>query len=479
MNNNRRNFLKLTGLTGMGIVFGANRAESNRPYHKNRNQTFNMHGYAAPKLETVRMGFIGLGDRGWGNVNRFASIEGVDVKALCDIVPHRVHSSIEFLQTHLPHHNPDAYTDGPEAWKQLCERDDIDLICISTPWNQHAEQSIFSMEHDKHVYVDLPVGVTAEECWAVVETSEKTRKHVHMDCVSCHTGTLATLLNMVRHGYFGEILHGEGHYAHDRVSNTEGRWRRDPDNNYWFGFRPWRLQENVNRNGNLYPAHGLGPVSQMMDLNYGDQMDYMVSISSNDFTMADKMREIAEMDEYYKPYVGLEFRGNMNTTIIRTKKGRTLMLQHDISSPGIGQRFDVIRGNKGMYKGNPDRISTIEDGLVQGDEFDAITEQYTPRITKVFNEKRSQATTDFSDAGIYSTVTPEDWRLIDSLRNGLPTEMNVYDAALWSVITPLSEWSVVREGNTVKIPDFTAGAWKTNKRGMDVSLREGGTTNLL
>jgi hypothetical protein len=157
-----------------------------------------------------------------------------------------------------------------------------------------------------------------------------------------------------------------------------------PDNNYWFGYRPWRLQENVNRNGNLYPAHGLGPVSQMMDLNYGDQMDYMVSISSDDFTMEDKMREIAEMDEYYKPYIGLKFRGNMNTTIIRTKKGRTLMLQHDISSPGIGQRFDVIRGNKGMYKGSPDRISTIENGLIQGEEFDALTEQYTPENHESF-----------------------------------------------------------------------------------------------
>jgi len=322
MSFDRRNFLKLTGLTGIGMMFGANKADNRTPFHKNRTQRFNMHGYAAPALETVRMGFIGIGDRGWGNVNRYASIEGVEVKAICDTVPNRVSSSIEYLKNELPHHNPDAYTDGPDDWKRVCERDDIDLICISTPWNLHAPMAIHSMEHAKHVYVDLPVGVTAEECWQVVETSEKTRKHVHMDCVSCHAGTPAILLNMVRHGYFGDIIHGEGHYAHDRVSNTEFRWVRDPDNANWFGYRPWRLQENVNRNGNLYPAHGLGPVSQMMDLNYGDQMDYMVSISSNDFTMEDKMKELAEMDDYYEPYVGLKFRGNMNTSIIRTHKGR-------------------------------------------------------------------------------------------------------------------------------------------------------------
>ncbi len=478
MSFDRRNFLKLTGLTGIGMMFGAKKADNRTPFHKNRTQKFNMHGYAAPALETVRMGFIGVGDRGWGNVNRFASIEGVEVKAICDTVPHRVSSSIEYLKNELPHHNPDAYTDGPDDWKRVCERDDIDLICISTPWNLHAAQTVFSMEHDKHVYVDLPVGVTAEECWQVVETSEKTRKHVHMDCVSCHAGTPAILLNMVRQGYFGDIIHGEGHYAHDRVSNTEFRWVRDPDNANWFGYRPWRLQENINRNGNLYPAHGLGPVSQMMDLNYGDQMDYMVSISSNDFTMEDKMKELAEMDDFYEPYVGLKFRGNMNTSIIRTHKGRTIMIQHDISSPGIGQRFDVIRGNNGMYKANPDRISTIDDGLIQNEELDSLLEKYTPRLTNVFNEKRSQAATR-PDVGGYSRVTPEDWRLIDCLRNGLPTEMNVYDAALWSIISPLSEWSVVREGDSVKIPDFTDGAWRTNKRGMDVSLQQGGTTNLL
>src|SRR5690606_9036310 len=129
-------------------------------------------------------------------------------------------------------------------------------------------------------------------------------------------------LHMVRQGVFGDIIHGEGYYIHDRVSSNGTRWKRDPENNNWFGFRPWRLQENVNHNGNLYPEHGLGPVAQLMELNYGDAMDYMVSISSDDFTMGKKMEEIAQKDDYFKPYVGLDFRGNMNTSIIRTKRGR-------------------------------------------------------------------------------------------------------------------------------------------------------------
>ena len=168
----------------------------------------------------------------------------------------------------------------------------------------------------------------------------------------------------------------------------------------------------------------------------------------------------------------------MNTTIIRTHKGRTLMLQHDISSPGIGQRFDLIRGNKSMYRANPDRIATIEDGLLSKEEYDSTIQKYTPEITRKFNEKVRQAGSRPAFRG-YSGITPQDWRLIDCLRNGLPLEMDVYDAALWSVVSPLSEWSVAREGASVKVPDFTCGAWRTNKRGMDVSLQKGGTTILV
>ncbi len=475
---NRKEFLKLTGLAGMGMIFNTGHANQRTPFRGPNIQKFNMHGYAAPKLDTVRMGFIGIGGRGSGNVVRYASIEGVEIKALCDPVAQRVNSSVEFLKNELPWHNPDSYTGGKDDWKRVCEREDIDLICIGTPWDLHAEQCVYAMEHDKHVYVDLPVGVTVEECWQVVETSDKTRKHVYMDCVNCHGGIAAVLLNMVRQGFFGDIIHAEGHYIHDRVSNTGSRWVRDPENNFFFGYRPWRLQENVNRNGNLYPGHGLAPLSQMMDLNYGDQMDYMVSVSSNDFTMSDKMREIAEMDDYYKPYVGLKFRGNMNTTIIRTHKGRTIMLQHDISSPRPGHRFDLISGNKGIYRARPDRLATSEQWLSQ-EEFNSITEEYTPEITRIFNEKVRKAGNRRTTGGAYSRVSPSDWRLIDSLRNGLPLEVDVYDGALWSVISPLSEWSVSREGTSVKVPDFTCGAWKTNKRGMDISIREGGTTNLV
>ncbi len=476
MKNKRRDFIKLTGLAGAGMILGTGKAGSMNTFPQRSHPRFNMHGYAAPKLETVRVGLIGIGSRGSGTVDRLASIEGVEITALCDIVPERVQAVQESLKGSP--HKPDAYTSGEDAWKKLVDREDIDLVYIGTPWKLHAAIAVRAMEHDKHVYTEIPVGTTVEECWDVVETSERTRKHCFMGSGSCHDGTSAVLLNMVRQGFFGELIHGEGHYIHDRVSNTKVRWERDKTDNDWFGYRPWRLKENVGRNGNLYAPHGLGPVAQMMDLNYGDKMDYMVSISSKDFTMGEKMKELAAMDDYYEPYIGLQFRGNMNTTIIRTHKGRTIMLQHDISSPRPGHRFDLISGTKGIYKDRPSRIATSHDGWFSEKEYESLMEKYTPEMIKRFNSKVRQSGSRQGERS-YSRVSVSDWRLIDCLRNGLPLEMDVYDAALWSVITPLSEWSVAREGTSVKVPDFTSGSWKTNERGMDVSLQHGGTTNLV
>jgi hypothetical protein len=418
------------------------------------------------------VGFIGVGSRGSGTVQRLANIEGVEIKALCDLLPGNIQKAIDSIKNYS--HQPEVYSGNEESWKEVCDREDIDLIYTATPWNLHAPIAVRAMLHDKHVYTELPVGTTLEECWEVVETSEKTRKHCYMGSGSSHDGMSAVILNMVRQGFFGELIHGEGNYVHDRV-NGPGRWERDDDN--WFGYRPWRLKENIGRNGNLYPQHGLGPVAQMMDINYGDKMDYLVSISSDDFTMGPKMKELSASDAYFEPYSGLKFRGNMNTTIIRTHKGRTIMLQHDISSPRPGSRFQLISGTKGIYDARPNKIALGEEWLSEG-EFQSLVEKFTPELSRNFDEKLKQVGGPRGNRS-YERVTASDWRLIDCLRNGLPLEMDVYDAALWSSITPLSEWSVARQGNSVEVPDFTAGAWKTNQRGMDIGLQKGGTTKLV
>lgn len=469
MKNNRREFLKQLGMAGLTLptlgLVGNKQKEEEEPFRQTKPQRFNMHGYAAPALDTVRIGIIGLGNRGSGTVSRLSSIEGVEINALCDLEEDRVKKAQASLEG--TSHNPDGYFGDDQEWKKVCEREDIDLISIVTPWEWHTPMAVYAMEHDKHAYTELPAAQTIDECWQLVETSEKTRKHCVQISASCHESSRATLLNMARKGFFGDIIHAEGAYIHDLLERYNFDKTMYHDN--------WRLKENLNRNGCLYPQHGLGPAAQMLDLNYGDQMDYMVSMSSNDFMMGKKAKELAEEDEFWEPFTGWDYRGNINTTTIRTHKGRTLVIQHDVSSPRPNVRFDLLSGTEGTYKAGPGRLSTSHDGWLSEEEYDSLMEEYMPPIVKRFNELMSEAESGQAEHSYYN-VDLRDWRLIDCLRNGLPVEMDVYDAALWSSVIPLSEWSVANGSKPVNVPDFTGGAWKTNERGMDIELNKGGGT---
>jgi hypothetical protein len=470
----RRKFFQEFGVLGLGLssmgAVGYSRQieeiESTKQVHR---QHFNMHGFAAPKLNVVRMGIIGIGNRGRGTVSRFASIEGVEIKALCDLRADRVSRSIESIR-HLGH-KPDAYSGHEEEWKKVCDRKDIDLIAIVTPWDSHTPMCVYAMEHDKHAYVELPAATSIEDCWRLVQTSERTRKHCIQESGNCHEGIRAVILNMVRKGFFGDIIHTEGSYVHYLLESNFFNYDRHMDN------MMWRIRENMGVHGNLYPQHGLVPLIQMLDINYGDRMDYMVSMSSDDFTMNAMAEELSLENDYWKPYAGKDYRGNMNVSMIRTVKGRTIVLQHDVTTPRPRGGM-LISGTKGIYQSHPNRIASGHDGWFDVEKFNSLVEEYTPEITKRFNQMVRQSKKFDPKTHSYSRVSPSDWRMIDCLRNGLPMEMNVYEAALSSSIIPLSIMSVKNRSNSVEVPDFTAGAWQTNQRGMDIELKQGGTTRL-
>jgi predicted dehydrogenase len=472
MSTNRREFLKRTGLAGVslagiGLVKGCTNSEKvthldqiREQSMKKYKQQFNMSGYAAPKLETVRLGIIGLGMRGPGAVQRMSHIEGVDIKALCDIREERVGVTQKLLKN-TPH-NPQNYSGKEDAWKALCEREDIDLVYIATPWHLHTPMAVYAMEQGKHVAVEVPAATTLEECWQLVETSERSRKHCMMLENCCYDFFELLTLNMARQDFFGEIIHGEGAYIHNLIDLN---FSKD-------GYQDmWRLKENY-RNGNLYPTHGLGPICQIMNINRGDQMDYLVSTSTNDFLMAEKARELAENDEFYQPFVNKEYRGNMNTTTIRTKQGRTIMIQHDVSSPRPYSRIHLLSGTKGIARKWPGS-SKIAKGhsWLPDEKIKELEEEYTPEIVKRVGEMARKI------GGHGGMDFMMDWRLIDCLRNGLPLDQDVYDAALWSAIAPLSEWSVANRSTSIDVPDFTGGSWKSNKP-VDISLKRGGSTRV-
>lgn len=466
MKTSRRDFLKVSSLTGMGLA--STPVSKNYDFFKDENftkksfQHFNMCGYAAPKIETVRLGFVGLGNRGPDAVERMSHIEGTDIKALCDIRPDKANAVKKKLEGSI--HRPEVYTGKEDEWKKMCDRSDIDVVYIATPWALHAPMAIYAMNHGKHVCIEVPAAKTVEECWQLVETSEKTKKHCIILENCCYDFFELLTLNMIRQGLFGEIVHGEGAYLHTLI---ESNFSKDTY------YDMWRLKENL-RNGNLYPTHGLGPVAQAMDINRGDKMDYLVAVSSNDFQMAAMANELAAKDAFYKPYVNKPFRGNMNTTTIRTSKGRTIMLQHDVTSPAVYSRIHKINGTKGscLKYPQPGKIAIGHEDWISDDEFKNLENKYTAPIVKKVGEMAKQV------GGHGGMDFLMDWRTIDCLRNGLPIDMDVYDAAAWSAIAPLSEKSVSNRSNSVDIPDFTAGSWKTN-RPVDISLEKGGTTKVI
>lgn len=470
MASNRRDFLRNTLLgTGMLATGLASQAASlsGEIYaergQQNPKQRFNMSGYAAPKLDKVRIGIVGLGMRGPGAVGRMSYIEGVEIVGLCDQYDDRVEAMQKLLvENGLP--KAKSYSGSKDAWKQMCENQDIDLIYITTPWSWHTPMAVYAMEHGKHAAVEVPAAKTIDECWQLVETSERTKKHCMMLENCCYDFFELMTLNMARQGFFGDIVHGEGAYIHNL---------RDLNFNKTTGYAEmWRLKENQHRNGNLYPTHGLGPICQVMNINRGDQMEYLTSMSSNDFQMAKIAGDLASNDPFYKEFATDHYRGNMNTTTVRTFNGRTIMIQHDVTSQRPYSRIHLVSGTKGVACKWPDpaRISISHEWL-KDDEMKKLEEQYTPEIVKKIGEMAKKV------GGHGGMDFMMDWRLIDCLRNGLPLDEDVYDAALWSAIAPLSEKSVANRSNSVDIPDFTNGAWKTNKP-VELTLIGGGTTGV-
>lgn len=464
MDTSRREFLKISGLTGLGLA-GTTALQGYPTASENstrKTKRFNMSGYAAPKIPMVRIGFIGLGNRGPQAVERMTHIEGAAIKGLCDIRPEKVNAVKKALETST--HRPEIYSGNAEAWKKMCDRSDIDLIYIATPWALHTPMAVYAMNQGKHVCVEVPCGRTVEECWQLVETSEQTKKHCIILENCCYDFFELLTLNMARQGLFGEIVHGEGAYLHTLL---DGNFSKDKYTDMW------RLKENL-RNGNLYPTHGLGPIAQAMNINRGDKMDYLVAVASADFQMAAMANELASKDDFYKPYANKKFRGNMNTTTIRTNKGRTIMLQHDVTSPVVYSRIHQINGTKGscLKYPLPGKIAFGHEDWVTEEELKNLEGKYVAPIVRKVGEMAKQV------GGHGGMDFLMDWRTIDCLRNGLPVDMDVYDAALWSAIAPLSEKSVSNRSNSIDIPDFTSGSWKENLP-VDISLQQGGTTKVL
>ncbi len=395
--------------------------------------------------QTVRLGIIGVGDRGLSMLGEWLAVENVQVTAICDINKKQIGPVQQRIEK--AGQKPAAVYDKNERdFENLCKRDDVDFIYIATPWEWHVPMAVAGMTNGKHVGVEVPAAPTLKECWELVDTSEKTRRHCLIMENCCYGYNEMMVLNMVKAGLFGEVLHGGAAYDHDlrgivNENRSEGLWRRFP---------------HTKRDGNLYPTHGLGPVAHYMDINRGDRFEYLVSMSTPSVGLYEYREQHYPKDDprWKEKYIC----GDVNTSLIKTAKGRTIMLQHNVTTPRPYDRINLIQGSKGLFQDYPARIYL--EGQEGGERFanlDQYKAKYEPTLWKNVGELARQRG---GHGGMDFIMV---YRLIQCIREGLAPDLDVYDAASWSAPTPLSEMSVAQGSAPAKFPDFTRGRWKETR----------------
>jgi predicted dehydrogenase len=455
-----------------------------------------MTSFAAAPIKKVRVGVVGLGMRGPGAVHRLSSIPGVEVAALCDLYKGRVDRMQDLLKKNgcAPARSYFVYdgekgegADESRAWMAMCDSD-LDLVYIASPWKLHTPIALYAMEHGKHAAIEVPAAMNMEECWACVETSERTGRHC-MQLENCCYGEVEMLtLNLVRQGKLGDLVHGEGAYIHDLRSLNY----LDPAKGGYQDY--WRLRWNTAHDGNPYPTHGLLPIMQAMNINRGDRFDYLTCVASNQIGMDAYARQTFGEGSWQ---ARLHPRcGDMSTTLIRTVKGRTIMVQHDVTSPRPYSRINLLSGTLGVLHDYPLRVAlaakpgegahawynfTKEEAekvlgrTIETDEYgnwkinihevETLNNDYAYRIKAEYQHPLWKAAGELAQkmGGHGGMDFLMDLRLCYCLQNGLPLDMDVYDLAASCSLCELSERSVMNRGASQDVPDFTRGGWKTAK----------------
>jgi len=463
-NYNRRNFIQTTTMSAAAITLASTLTSCNDSNIEPISKGKYMGGFSAPKLDTVRIAFIGVGARGSGHLRSLASLEGVEIVAISDLYEDsckKISKVASEIGKGERHDNIAQYWGDENKWKLMLEEIKPDAVFISTNWNNHASMAIKSMESGAHAFVEVPIAVSLKEMWEIVNTSEKTQKHcMMMENVNYGRDELM-YLNMCRKGVIGELLHAEAAYIHELRFQMSQEER---------GTGSWRTHHYANGKGNLYPTHGLGPVAQYMNLGRTD--DSFKSIVS--YSSPAKGRDLYAQKNYSVEHKWNKLNylnGDINTSIIKTNVGRTVMVQWDETSPRPYTRHNLIQGTKGTLAGFPTRIA-LEGGFegaskdhhswIQGDQLELLYEKYDHPLYIRLN----QETKNSGHGGMDGIMR---YRIIECLRNGLPLDQNVYEGCFWSAVTPLSGKSISEEGAPQKFPDFTRGNWKNTKQ-LDVIL---------
>lgn len=453
----RRKFVKIIGASATGIVAGCAVAKKSETPSRRASAKY-MGDFVAPKLDTVRCAFIGVGARGSGHNSQIAEIEGTEVVGISDLhedLAKKAQSKSVAAGKGERHQNIKLYYENGDSWKQMLRELKPDMVVIATPWRLHAPMAIEAMKAGVHAFVEVPLALTNKEMWDIVDTSESTGKHcMMMENVNYGREELI-YLNMCRQGVIGELLHAEASYIHE----LRGQMNSERSTG------SWRTYHYANRDGNLYPTHGLGPVAQYMNLARGDDnFGRLVSYSTLGRGRSLYAKENFPADHKWNK---IDFKGgDLNTSIIKTNLGRTVMVQWDETSPRPYSRHNLIQGTKGTLAGFPTRVA-LEGGVegatdnhhkwAEGECLETIFANYEHPLYKRLGELAKK----MGGHGGMDFIMR--YRMIECLRLGQPLDQNVYEGAFWSAVSPLSEKSVAEDGSPQVFPDFTRGEWKHTK----------------
>ena len=391
-------------------------------------------GMKCDPIDTVRIAFVGVGGRGTSAVRRYTHLEGVKIVAFCDLDQERLDICQDILtQAGLP--AADNYL-GEEAYKELCDRDDIDLVYIATDWLDHVPISVYALEHGHHVACEVPAAMTIDDCWQLVDACEKSRRHMMMLENCCYDFFEMSALNMAQQGLFGEVYHVEGAYIHFL---SDG----------WDRSETWRVDYNIDNRGDNYPTHGLGPICQVLNIHRGDKMDYLVAMDTPSYNGKVAAKKFRDKD-YCKD-------GDHTISLIQTEKKKLIEVQHNVYAYRPYTRMYQLTGTNGFANKYPQQGISVKE--INGHDYvpqavmDSLLTAYRPDFAKAIEE---QAKTVGGHGGMDFIM---DYRLIYCLRNGLPLDEDVYDAAEWSAVQELSRISLENNSMPVRFPDFTRGDW--------------------
>lgn len=419
-------------------------------------------GLTTPKMEVVRVGFVGLGMRGPGAVERFTYIPGTQIVALCDYEASRAEKCQDILKkASMP---KAAIYSGEKGYEELCKRTDIDLVYIAADWLHHFPVAKCALENGKNVAIEVPSAMNLQECWDLINLSEKTRKHCMILENCCYDWFEMNTLNMAQQGVFGEVIRAQGAYIHNLSPFWDHYWKNGKEDKLG-----WRLDYNMKHRGDVYATHGLGPVAQALDIHRGDRITTLVAMDTKSVVGKDLVEK--RTGEECK-----EFRnGDHTTTLLRTANGKVIEIQHNVMTPQPYNRLYQLTGSKGFANKYPvegyaldaaqltasgvqPKVDDLNShGFLPQAEMEALVEKYQHPILKKYGEMAKEV------GGHGGMDFIMDSRLVYCLQNGLPLDMDVYDLAEWCCLAELGAISMDNGCAAVAFPDFTRGEWNVTK----------------